>query len=246
MYCAKCGTTRREADRFCGDCGADFVVPVGPRVDHAQLGHSQSTMLLEAGIWLVVLLQGWTVLAALEALRAAGTDLREFRRAADAGGLETLSLILGAAVGCGWLVWQYRVLKKARDVFGVSIGRSPAWGTWSWIVPIASFWVPQTSLREGVLASCPRSVAEDEVRAFRHAHRQWWLIWVGFGLATGLLSAVATWTNSTSLYVLALLSGVLVQALGGWWAIRVVRIGSDWQERRAAELLGARSWGFGR
>jgi hypothetical protein len=236
MFCTSCGADLGTASKFCPACGSgsDHLVR---RFGEARFTTKRDTRGLEIVIGAALVFSVIGTLSLMSVLDPSDS----FQASSSAESWENLtdlSGLVGLVAGVWWLIWQRRTLIDARDLFAATAPkRSPNWGTFSWIVPIANFWVPQLALRDAMLASRPAGASDAEVQRLRTVHSWWWLTFIGGSIVAGLISTVAVRDEDLSLLRIGLLLSAAAQVSAGVFAIQLLRGISGWQNRRGRELL---------
>lgn len=127
----------------------------------------------------------------------------------------SVGVVLAVIVaGICWMFWQHRV---ARAIPGLE--RSPAMHAFSWIIPIAWFWLPFQNVR-AVWRRCVRGRGTATVA-------WWWTGWLVAGFIGRVTSGAAESTDTVSglrsvLFFAA--AGALIGVVTAVLAIRIVRL----------------------
>lgn len=112
--------------------------------------------------------------------------------------IEAMAIVeLGAVIltGAVFIAWYRRVYRNLLWFGADRLGESVGWASWSWVVPIAAWFVPYRVLRETWRGSDPDADLT-ATRGWRSgpaapALRAWWLAWVAANLVSGLGSRIA-------------------------------------------------------
>ena len=100
----------------------------------------------------------------------------------------SVGIIVSAATGLSWLVWQYTA---QRNVWATAPGRaprvSPAWAVGWWLVPVANLWMPLVAIRE--LRTRSHRGSERPPMGGFVILAAWWVVWVASSVV-GLIAVV--------------------------------------------------------
>lgn len=174
-----------------------------------------------------------------------GSVTRSAARSADhtvAAFADTVT-VLFVLTGLIWLVWFFRARANV-DAWSQRPQRyRPGWAVWSWVVPIASLWLPYPITRDVVEDSERSARAPGSARPLLLA---WWIAYALLQLLWIIDQALrrAGSIGGLRLHSDAEIALVIVRILAVWLAILVVRrLTSAQTERIGALAPGGRGGG---
>ena len=99
----------------------------------------------------------------------------------------TLLILVTIASIAAWFVVVKWMRERYDEREAIEPGRmrlSRSWITWSWLLPIVSFWYPKKMI-DDLLATTPRVTSED-TKSSPINTRLWWSTWITYTIMTNL------------------------------------------------------------